>query len=210
MVAQRLGLDPADVRRKNFIGADAFPYTTSTGLMYDSGTYAATMDKALATIDYAGLRKEQAELRKQGRYLGIGLSTYVEVCGMGPSAAMPAAGWDSATIRDRADRERHGAHRDLAARPRRRDDVRPDRRRRARGGDRSDQRHPRRYRQGAVRRRHVRIARHGRRRCGAHAGDRNDSGESGQDRRAPVGSEPRRRRVPQRTDRRQGRSVADR
>ena len=99
MVAQRLGLDPADVRRKNFIGADAFPYATSTGLMYDSGTYAATMDKALATIDYAALRKEQAELRKAGRYLGIGLSTYVEVCGMGPSAAMPAAGWDSATIR---------------------------------------------------------------------------------------------------------------
>ena len=99
MVAQRLGLDPADVRRKNFIGADAFPYTTSTGLTYDSGTYAVTMEKALAAIDYAGLRKEQAELRKQGRYLGIGLSTYVEVCGMGPSAAMPAAGWDSATIR---------------------------------------------------------------------------------------------------------------
>jgi aerobic carbon-monoxide dehydrogenase large subunit len=99
MVAQRLRLDPADVRRKNFIGADAFPYATSTGLTYDSGSYAATMDKALATIDYAGLRKEQAELRKQGRYLGIGLSTYVEVCGMGPSAAMPAAGWDSATIR---------------------------------------------------------------------------------------------------------------
>jgi aerobic carbon-monoxide dehydrogenase large subunit len=99
MVAQRLRLDPADVRRKNFIGADAFPYATSTGLTYDSGSYAATMDKALATIDYAGLRKEQAELCKQGRYLGIGLSTYVEVCGMGPSAAMPAAGWDSATIR---------------------------------------------------------------------------------------------------------------
>jgi carbon-monoxide dehydrogenase large subunit len=57
------------------------------------------MDKALAAADYAGLRKEQAALRKQGRYLGIGLSTYVEVCGMGPSAAMPAAGWDSATIR---------------------------------------------------------------------------------------------------------------
>ena len=99
LVAQRLGLDPVDVRRKNFIPNSAFPHTTSTGLTYDSGDYETTMDKALKIVDYAGLRKRQAELRKEGRYLGIGLSTYVEVCGMGPSAAMPAAGWDSATIR---------------------------------------------------------------------------------------------------------------
>jgi carbon-monoxide dehydrogenase large subunit len=99
LVAQRLKLDPADVRRKNFIPDAAFPYTTSMGLTYDSGAYRATMEKALEAADYTGLRKEQAELRKQGRYLGIGLSTYVEVCGMGPSAAMPAAGWDSATVR---------------------------------------------------------------------------------------------------------------
>jgi aerobic carbon-monoxide dehydrogenase large subunit len=99
LVAQRLGLDPADVRRRNFIAPDAFPYATATGLTYDSGDYATTMEKALLLADYAGLRKKQAELRKQGRYLGIGLSTYVEVCGMGPSAGMPAAGWDSATVR---------------------------------------------------------------------------------------------------------------
>jgi carbon-monoxide dehydrogenase large subunit len=99
MVAQRLKLDPADVRRKNFIPSSAFPHTTATGLTYDSGDYETTMDKALAAADYTGLRKRQEELRKEGRYLGIGLSTYVEVCGMGPSAAMPAAGWDSATIR---------------------------------------------------------------------------------------------------------------
>jgi aerobic carbon-monoxide dehydrogenase large subunit len=99
LVAQRLKLDPADVRRKNFIASTSFPHTTATGLTYDSGDYETTMDKALALVDYAGLRKQQEELRKQGRYLGIGLSTYVEVCGMGPSAAMPAAGWDSATIR---------------------------------------------------------------------------------------------------------------
>ena len=99
MVAQRLKLDPVDVRRKNFIANSAFPHTTATGLTYDSGDYETTMDKALAIADYAGLRKQQEDLRKQGRYLGIGLSTYVEVCGMGPSAAMPAAGWDSATIR---------------------------------------------------------------------------------------------------------------
>ena len=99
LVAQRLNLDPVEVRRRNFIAASAFPHTTATGLTYDSGNYESTMDKALAAIDYAGLRKQQEELRTQGRYLGIGISTYVEVCGMGPSAAMPAAGWDSATIR---------------------------------------------------------------------------------------------------------------
>src|SRR6202790_3778809 len=99
MVAQRLKLDPVEVRRKNFIASSAFPHTTATGLTYDSGDYETTMDKALAIVDYAGLRKQQETLRAQGRYLGIGISTYVEVCGMGPSAAMPAAGWDSATIR---------------------------------------------------------------------------------------------------------------
>ncbi|MEA2720146.1 MAG: aerobic carbon-monoxide dehydrogenase large subunit [Candidatus Eremiobacteraeota bacterium] len=99
LVANRLKLDPVDVRRKNFIASTSFPHTTATGLTYDSGDYENTMDKALAIIDYAGLRKQQEELRKQGRYLGIGVSTYVEVCGMGPSAAMPAAGWDSAQIR---------------------------------------------------------------------------------------------------------------
>ena len=99
MVAQRLGLDPVEVRRKNFIASNTFPHTTSTGLTYDSGNYETTMDKALKQADYAGLRKRQAELRKEGRFIGIGISTYVEVCGMGPSAAMPAAGWDSATIR---------------------------------------------------------------------------------------------------------------
>ncbi|MBV8749822.1 MAG: xanthine dehydrogenase family protein, partial [Candidatus Eremiobacteraeota bacterium] len=99
LVAQKLKLDPAEVRRKNFIAASAFPHTTATGLTYDSGDYETTMDKALRLADYAGLRKQQDELRRQGRLLGIGLSTYVEVCGMGPSAAMPAAGWDSATIR---------------------------------------------------------------------------------------------------------------
>jgi len=99
LVASKLGIDPAEIRRKNFIGGAEFPFATLTGLTYDSGEYAASLDKALELADYKGLRAKQAELRKQGRYMGIGLSTYVEVCGMGPSAAMPAPGWDSATIR---------------------------------------------------------------------------------------------------------------
>jgi carbon-monoxide dehydrogenase large subunit len=99
LVARTLNLDPVEVRRRNFIKSNAFPYTTAMGLAYDSGNYEATMDHALKAADYAGLRKEQEMDRKSGRLIGIGLSTYVEVCGMGPSAAMPAAGWDSATIR---------------------------------------------------------------------------------------------------------------
>jgi len=99
LVAQKLELDPAEIRRRNFIEASAFPFTTATGLTYDTGDYATTMEKALQLADYSSLRARQEALRKEGRYLGIGLSTYVEVCGMGPSAAMPAAGWDSATVR---------------------------------------------------------------------------------------------------------------
>jgi len=75
MVALKFGLDPAEVRRKNFIPANAFPHATATGLLYDSGDYETTMDKALKIADYAGLRKRQAELRKQNRFIGIGLST---------------------------------------------------------------------------------------------------------------------------------------
>ncbi|HXP92125.1 MAG TPA: molybdopterin cofactor-binding domain-containing protein [Candidatus Binatia bacterium] len=99
LVARKLGLDPAELRRRNFIKAASFPHTTSTGLTYDSGAYESTMDVALRAVDYAGLRKRQDAARKEGRLVGVGLSTYVEVCGMGPSAAMPAAGWDSATVR---------------------------------------------------------------------------------------------------------------
>jgi carbon-monoxide dehydrogenase large subunit len=99
LVAAELGLDPLDVRRRNFIAADAFPHPIATGLVYDSGNYQGSLAKLLELVDYPAFRARQAEARKQGRYLGIGFSTYVEVCGMGPSAAMPAPGWDSATIR---------------------------------------------------------------------------------------------------------------
>lgn len=102
-VARELHLDPAEVRRKNFISKDAFPYPTPTGLMYDSGNYEAALDKALTLADYAALRKEQGELRKQGRYIGIGLSSYIEICGIGPSGLLPpklkAGGWESCTVR---------------------------------------------------------------------------------------------------------------
>jgi carbon-monoxide dehydrogenase large subunit len=91
LVAHEIGMDPAELRRKNF--ARDFPFTNNFGLSYDSGDYATTLDRALELAGYTQLRQRQAELREQGRYLGIGLSTYVEICGLGPSAATaPAAG----------------------------------------------------------------------------------------------------------------------
>jgi aerobic carbon-monoxide dehydrogenase large subunit len=100
IVAKELGMDPVEVRRKNLIGPDQFPYTTATGLAYDSGNYQPALDKALAVVGYDQLRREQSQLAQGGtKRLGIGLSTYVEVCGMGPSAAMPAGGWESSTVR---------------------------------------------------------------------------------------------------------------
>jgi aerobic carbon-monoxide dehydrogenase large subunit len=101
VVARELGLDPAEVRRKNFIPKDSFPATTAAGLVYDSGDYAQALDKALAMVDYQKLRAEQEAARKQGRYIGIGLASYVEICGLGPSAMLPPKfqGWESATVR---------------------------------------------------------------------------------------------------------------
>jgi aerobic carbon-monoxide dehydrogenase large subunit len=102
-VAAEFGLDPVEVRRKNFIPKEAFPYATPGGLMFDSGDYEGSLRKALEIVDYPALRKEQAALRSQGRYLGIGISTYLEICGLGPSALLPpklkAGGWESATVR---------------------------------------------------------------------------------------------------------------
>ena len=99
LVAAELGMDAAEVRRKNFPAADEFPFHTATGLDYDSGDYEAALDKAQAMVEYAKLRDEQRKGREAGRLIGIGVSTYVEICALGPSAAMPAGGWESATVR---------------------------------------------------------------------------------------------------------------
>jgi carbon-monoxide dehydrogenase large subunit len=99
VVAAQLKKDPIEIRAKNFPQPREFPYTTPTGLTYDSADYQQALKKAMKAAGYAKLRKEQAALRKQGRYIGIGVSTYVEICAMGPSSAMPAGGWESATVR---------------------------------------------------------------------------------------------------------------
>jgi carbon-monoxide dehydrogenase large subunit len=99
MLASELKMDPAEIRLKNFVHKDEFPFPTATGLTYDSGDYAAPLKKALDTVDYQKLRADQAEGRKQGRLMGIGLSTYGEICALGPSPATPAGGWESATVK---------------------------------------------------------------------------------------------------------------
>ena len=101
MVALELGLDPVEVRRRNFIPKDAFPYATCAGLVYDSGDYNTALNKALEIVDYPKIRAEQAEALKHGRYVGIGVASYVEICGIGPSVMLPpkVPGWESATVR---------------------------------------------------------------------------------------------------------------
>ena len=99
LLADELKMDPAEIRLKNFVGKDEFPYATATGLMYDSGDYAAPLKKALEIVGYQKLRQEQTEARKQGKWMGIGISTYGEICAIGPSPATPAGGWESATVK---------------------------------------------------------------------------------------------------------------
>ena len=99
IVAAELKMDPVEVRRKNFPGKHEFPFHTATGLDYDSGDYEAALDKALDLSGYAKLREEQTRARAEGKIIGIGMSSYVEICALGPSQAMPAGGWESATVR---------------------------------------------------------------------------------------------------------------
>src|SRR6266481_3854994 len=102
--ARELGIDPLEIRQKNFIPKDKFPYQTPVALLYDSGDYQGALDKALEAFDYRAFRKEQEQARKQGRYLGVGFSTYVEACGLAPSSVVGSLGaqaglYESATVR---------------------------------------------------------------------------------------------------------------
>ena len=104
LLASKLGMDPADVRRKNFIPKFDDGHDVATGLTYDSGDYDGALSKLLGEAGYEALRSEQAAARKQGRYIGLGLSTYVEICGLGPSQVAGAIGfqgglWESAILR---------------------------------------------------------------------------------------------------------------
>ncbi len=103
VLARRLGIDPAELRRRNFISADAFPVTTAVGTVYDTGNYIESLERTLAAADYTGLRAEQARRRAAGErtLLGIGMSSYVEITGAmpGPEPAKVQVNADgSATV----------------------------------------------------------------------------------------------------------------
>ena len=104
VAARELGIDRVEIRRRNFIQPSQFPYQTPVALQYDSGDYGATLDEALKRSDWAGFEKRRAEAKARGKLRGIGLSTYVEACGIAPSAVVGALGgrvglWESAHVR---------------------------------------------------------------------------------------------------------------
>ncbi len=105
-LARAVGVTPEEIRRRNYIGPDQFPYSSAPGLVFDSGDYEPTLDKALALVGAEGVRAEQESRRSSGstKHLGLGISTYVEMCGLAPSRVLAslnysAGGWESATVR---------------------------------------------------------------------------------------------------------------
>jgi carbon-monoxide dehydrogenase large subunit len=104
VAAHRLGLDPAEIRRRNYVPPEAFPYRSAANLVYDSGDYPQALERVLRLSDYRGLREMQRRERARGRLLGVGVANYVEVTGMGPSKLMAAmgnrqGGYESAVVR---------------------------------------------------------------------------------------------------------------
>ena len=115
LVADELGIDPVEIRRRNFLPPDSFPYDNPSGLLtavngsklyVDSGNYEPALDKALAMIGYDDTAAKKAEAKARGKLLGVGLSTYIEVCGVAPSKWIGAVGegwgaamWESSNIR---------------------------------------------------------------------------------------------------------------
>lgn len=98
MLAHELKMDPAELRRKNFIPSDKFPYQTQMGAVYDSGNYEGALDAALEAANWNGLKAERDQARKEGRLVGLGLAMYVEVCGLGPSSSLPTGGWEHGQV----------------------------------------------------------------------------------------------------------------
>ncbi len=102
MLAREIGLDKAEIRLRNFIKREQFPYRTALGWEYDSGDYATALRKVMDAVDYPALRAEQAEKRKRGELMGIGICTFTEIVGAGPKKACDILGigmFDSAEIR---------------------------------------------------------------------------------------------------------------
>ncbi|GIV96944.1 MAG: aldehyde dehydrogenase [Herpetosiphonaceae bacterium] len=107
ILADELGMDPAEIRRKNFIPPSDFPYDNGVGMLpYDSGNYEPALNRALELVNYEQFKRDQAEARQRGKLLGLGLCSYIEVCGVAPSKwiGLPGEGWgaglwESANVR---------------------------------------------------------------------------------------------------------------
>ena len=102
--AREMGIDPVEIRRRNFVKPEQFPYQTPVAVVYDTGNYHATLDKALELADYAGFAARRAESAARGKLRGIGLSTWIEACGIAPSNLVGQLGaraglYESATVR---------------------------------------------------------------------------------------------------------------
>jgi carbon-monoxide dehydrogenase large subunit len=104
LYAAEIGMDPAEVRRKNMVLADQFPYDNHMGFVYDSGNYVATLERALEMVGYTEIGARKAEALQRGKHLGVGIASFTAVCGVGPSTRMSKEGmlggtWDSANVR---------------------------------------------------------------------------------------------------------------
>ncbi len=152
--AKALGIDPLDIRRRNLVRSEDFPYRIASGIIWDKTGFLECLDAAAEAAGYEQLRKEQAEAREQGRLFGIGVATYAELTGIGSRIAvapgMPInTGSETAKITIELDGSDHRGVRRRVSRPRPRNDVGPDRGRRSRRPVRGCARHPGRQRRGA-------------------------------------------------------------
>src|SRR5215212_1292294 len=98
MLAAELKMDPAELRRKNFIQPKQFPFATQMGAVYDSGDYEKCLNLALRNANWEQLKQDRDAARAQGRLVGLGLAMYVEVCGLGPSSSLPTGGWEHSQV----------------------------------------------------------------------------------------------------------------
>ena len=200
-LAARCGIDPVELRRRNFIKAEQFPYTAMTGLVYDSGDHVGAARRRRSswpTTTACGPSRPQRRAAGDTKHLGIGISSYFEMCGLAPSRVLAslnygAGGWEPATVRVAADQQGAGRHRRHAARPGPRDVVVDDRGRQARRRPGRRRGAALRHRHQPARARHLRLALAGRRRRRHRHGARQGA------RQGPAPSPPTSWRRPRRT-----------
>ena len=184
------GIDRAEIRRRNYIPRDKFPYQTPVALQYDIGDYHTTLDKVLKAGDYAGFEKRREEAKKRGRLRGLGIASYIEACGIAPSAVVGSLGARAGLYevggRARAsDGIGHRLYRLAFPRPGTRDHLRPARLLYPRRVPRQRRHRPRRHGQDPLRHGHLRLAlargrrqRHVQRHAEGHRQGQEDRGPS--------------------------------